>query len=96
VNGFYGDTDPDSLAEYWQATRPGDPPPPWVTDSTVDESPRYIDFVLHLTPATSDIPEPAFQEDEYWFPIEVNRRTPARCPAGVQAAGPIQGDEAGN
>ena len=93
VNGYYGNTDSSLLVSYWQRTRPGEDPPEWVTDSVTDESPRYVDFLVHLTSVTDDIPEPVFQEDEYWFPIALNRRTPERCPVGIQAVGPIQGDE---
>jgi hypothetical protein len=98
LNGYFGledELEDDTwLAAYWQRTRPGEEAPVWLTASESDsEGTQYIDFLVHLTPATEDIPEPVFEEDEYWLPIAINRRVPDRCPSGVPAVGPIQGEE---
>jgi hypothetical protein len=94
LNGYYDLDGQDPLTDYWQRTRPNEPLPDWITSSgNESEAPRYIDFLLHLTPATEDIPKPVFQEDEYWFPIANHRRKPDRCPTGVLAVEPIQGAE---
>jgi hypothetical protein len=68
------------LAEYFRRTRPGEPPPPWLGRG---REPRYVDFLVRLTPGVGPARMPRLTEGAFRWEC----RVPERCPLGL-APGP--------
>src|SRR5262249_20578569 len=62
--------------EYFQRTRPGEPPPPWLGQGW---QPRYVDFLIHLTPGAGPAHMPRIADGLFRWEF----REPVRCPLGL-------------
>lgn len=57
------------------------------------DEPDMVDFIVRLTPLTSNA-RLTLQADEYgWFPVGINPRKPEKCPVGVQFNRADDGDD---
>jgi hypothetical protein len=72
----------EATLEYFQRTRPGEIAPKWIADGWEDE--WFLNFLVHLSPATSEIPLPAFESDGC---LEWEYRKPEICPIGIRVSG---------
>jgi hypothetical protein len=78
---------PESLAAWWHATRPGEPPAPWlqtyVKSGHADSRELgLVDYLIRLAPWREEIPLPAQEPESGWCGV-FERRRPAACPRGL-------------
>jgi hypothetical protein len=79
---------PREIAAYWDATRPGQDRPEWVTQLLEEgdvggEDTGLLEYVIRLHRSDEEVPLPELEDSTKWCGVFEVRR-PAVCPAGIQ------------
>ncbi len=81
-NGLFEPTEgiePEKPIDYFRRTRPDEEPPRWIAEDYFAEN-QYIQFIVHLSPLTKELPLPEFEEGDF---LQWRFRKPESCPLGI-------------
>ncbi|NNE66141.1 MAG: hypothetical protein HKN33_06200 [Pyrinomonadaceae bacterium] len=78
----------NEMDEWWEASRPGEAKPEWISffndDEYVDsEEFEFIEHIIRVVPSSGEVPLPGLDEETKWVG-EFEMRRPELCPKGLK------------